>query len=84
MLDENDGEFSEILALNYEDNLTGDVAKKFFLDSFITLKQAQYGEKIKFYTQKAEAEEDREKQKEYTKKILEYTVKMKQAVKKYK
>ena len=71
MLDENCPEFSQILDLNYEDQLSGKVAERFFFDSVKTLKQEQTSEKIKTYTQLYEQETDVEKRKQIAAKLAE-------------
>lgn len=73
----NCAELNEIFDLNLGENLFGEVAKKFFLDSVQTLETERIAEKIRFYTKLAEEETDSEKRKEYMRKIVEYTLKNK-------
>jgi DNA primase len=46
VFDENCPEFNEILDLNYEDKLAGDVAKRFFMDSVATLERESIDREI--------------------------------------
>lgn len=77
IFEENCPEFNEILDLNYEDKLSGEIAARFFSDSVRTLEGERIAEKIRLYTKLAEEETDGEKRKEYTRKIVEYTRKNK-------
>ncbi len=81
ILDENTVEFNEILDLNYEDKLSGEIGKKFFFDSVRVLQQQQIERNIKRYKDLAEEETDMQKRKEYTKMILQYTQKAKDLAK---
>ena len=77
IFDEESPEFNEILDLNYEDKLSGEVAKRFFFDSVKTLEEEKIAEKIKEYTKRFSEETDVEKRKEIAQKISELTRKKK-------
>ena len=66
-LDENCPEFNEILDLNYEDKLAGEVGEKFFIDSVRTLEKQDLERKIERLQKACGEETDVEKRKKMMK-----------------
>ena len=71
ILDESCPEFNEILDLNYEDKLSGEVGEKFFLDSVKILQKQDLERKIESMNLAYRDETDAEKRKELAKQISE-------------
>ena len=71
ILDETCPEFNEILDLNYEDKLSGEVGEKFFLDSVKILQKQDLERKIESMNLAYRDETDAEKRKELAKQISE-------------
>ncbi len=77
-LDQDSAELSEILDFNYEDKLTGDVAKRFFEDSVKTIEKEDLENQIAAYAASLTAESDVDKRKDIMRKIAECTKKINQ------
>lgn len=77
ILDETCPEFNEILDLNYEDKLSGEVGEKFFLDSVKILQKQDLERKIESMNLAYRDETDAEKRKELAKQISELILKNK-------
>ncbi|MBE5752853.1 MAG: DNA primase [Clostridiales bacterium] len=77
ILDESCPEFNEILDLNYEDKLSGEVGEKFFLDSVKILQKQDLERKIESMNLAYRDETDAEKRKELAKQISELILKNK-------
>ena len=73
LLEEDAAELSEILDFNYEDKLTGDVAKRFFEDSVKTVQREDLENQIAAYAAGLSVETDVEKRKDIMRKIAECT-----------
>jgi hypothetical protein len=68
-LDENCPEFNEILDLNYEDKLAGEVGEKFFLDSVKTLEKQDLERKMDRLQKACSEETDLKKRNEMLKEL---------------
>lgn len=69
ILEDDDPELSAILDLNYEGELEGEVAERFFQDSVTTLQNATLEKEIESLKAASSAETDEIKRKEITKKL---------------
>ncbi len=78
ILEEDCVELNEILNLNYEDKLSGEVASRFFADSVRALEKEAIEKEIEKYSREYEAETDVAKKQEKAKKIAEYIKKRNQ------
>lgn len=77
IFDENTPELSEILDLSMGDNLEGDGAAKYFEDSLKILERDQIERDLKELSAVCDAETDIARKKEYTRQILQLTIKLK-------
>lgn len=77
IFDENTPELSEILDLSMGDNLEGDGAAKYFEDSLKILERDQIESDLKELSAVCDAETDIARKKEYTRQILQLTIKLK-------
>ncbi len=77
-LEEDGTELSEILDFNYEDKLTGEIAKRFFEDSVKTIEKEDLENQIAAYATSLSGETDVEKRKDMMRKIAECTKKINQ------
>ena len=77
IFDENTPELSEILDLSMGDNLEGDGAAKYFEDSQKILERDQIERDLKELSAVCDAETDIARKKEYTRQILQLTIKLK-------
>lgn len=77
IFDENTPERSEILDLSMGDNLEGDGAAKYFEDSLKILERDQIERDLKELSAVCDAETDIARKKEYTRQILQLTIKLK-------
>ena len=77
IFDENTPELSEILDLSMGDNLEGDGAAKYFEDSVKILERDQIERDLKELSAVCDAETDIARKKEYTRQILQLTIKLK-------
>lgn len=77
IFDENTPELSEILDLSMGDNLEGDGAAKYFEDSLKILERNQIERDLKELSAVCDAETDIARKKEYTRQILQLTIKLK-------
>jgi DNA primase len=75
ILDESCPEFNEILDLNYEDKLSGEVGERFFKDSVKTLQKQDLERKIENINIAYSGETDTEKRKELARKLSELILK---------
>ena len=78
ILEEDCVELNEILNLNYEDKLSGEVASRFFADSVRALEKEAIEKEIEKYSREYEAETDVGKKQETAKKIAQYIKKRNQ------
>ena len=69
ILEEDSAEFNQILDLNYEDKLAGDVAKRFFEDSVKAIERAAVEQEIATLNAEYGKETDEEKRKEIARKL---------------
>lgn len=77
ILDENCPEFNEILDLNYEDKLAGEVGEKFFTDSVRMLEKQDLERKIERLQKACGEETDVEKRKKMMNELMRLVVKNK-------
>ena len=77
IFDENTPELAEILDLSMGDNLEGDGAAKYFEDSLKILERDQIERDLKELSAVCDAETDIARKKEYTRQILQLTIKLK-------
>ena len=78
ILEEDCEELNEILNLNYEDKLSGEVASRFFADSVRALEREAIEKEIERYSKEYEQETDTAQKQAKARKIAEYIKKRNQ------